>query len=57
MKIALCSSIVPFIDGGGRFIVEWLERKLLEHGHEVERIYLPFVEDPREMFAQMVAYR
>ena len=57
MKIALCSSIVPFIDGGGRFIVEWLERKLLEHGHEVERIYLPFVEDPRDMFAQMVAYR
>ncbi len=57
MKIALCSSFVPFIDGGGRFIVEWLERKLLEHGHEVERIYLPFVEDPRDMFAQMVAYR
>ena len=37
--------------------MEWLERKLLEHGHEVERIYLPFVEDPRDMFAQMVAYR
>jgi len=48
---------MPFVDGGGRFIVEWLERKLLEHGHEVERIYLPFVEDPRDMFAQMVAYR
>lgn len=57
MKIALVSSFVPFVDGGGRFIVEWLERKLLEHGHEVERIYLPFVEDPRDMFAQMVAYR
>jgi glycosyltransferase involved in cell wall biosynthesis len=57
MKIALCSSFVPFIHGGDRFIVEWLERKLLEHGHEVERIYLPFVEDPRDMFAQMVAYR
>ena len=48
---------MPFVDGGGRFIVEWLERKLLEHGHEVERIYLPFVEDPHDMFAQMVAYR
>jgi glycosyltransferase involved in cell wall biosynthesis len=57
MKIALCSSFVPFVDGGGRFIVEWLERKLLENGHEVERIYLPFVEDPRDMFAQMVGYR
>ena len=57
MKIALCSSFVPFVDGGGRFIVEWLERKLIEHGHEVERIYLPFVDHPRDMFAQMVAYR
>jgi glycosyltransferase involved in cell wall biosynthesis len=57
MKIVLCSSFVPFVDGGGRFIVEWLERRLLEHGHEVERIYLPFVEDPHDMFAQMVAYR
>jgi glycosyltransferase involved in cell wall biosynthesis len=57
MKIALCSSFVPFVVGGSRFIVEWLERKLLEHGHEVERIYLPFVEDPHDMFAQMVAYR
>jgi glycosyltransferase involved in cell wall biosynthesis len=57
MKIALCSSFVPFVDGGGRFIVEWLERKLIEHGHEVERIYLPFVDHPRDMFVQMVAYR
>jgi glycosyltransferase involved in cell wall biosynthesis len=57
MKIVLASSFVPFIDGGGRFIVEWLERKLFEHGHEVERIYLPFVEDPHAMFAQMAAYR
>src|SRR5262245_50413726 len=57
MRLALCSSIVPFIDGGGRFIVEWLERELIARGHEVERIYLPFVEDPDDMFAQMVAYR
>lgn len=57
MKIVLCSSFVPFIYSGARFIVEWLERKLVENGHEVERIYLPFVEDPHDMFAQMVAYR
>jgi glycosyltransferase involved in cell wall biosynthesis len=57
MKIVLASSFVPFVDGGGRFIVEWLERKLLEHGHEVERIYLPFVDYPHNMFAQMAAYR
>ncbi|MDO9245520.1 MAG: glycosyl transferase family 1, partial [Phenylobacterium sp.] len=35
MKIVLASSFVPFINGGARFIVEWLEEKLLEHGHEV----------------------
>lgn len=57
MKIILASSFVPFVRGGDRFIVEWLERQLLLHGHEVERIYLPFVEQPQAMFEQMVAYR
>src|SRR5690242_20016822 len=57
MKIALCSSFVPFIFGGARFIVEWLEEKLVEHGHQVERICLPFVEEPASMFEQMTAYR
>ena len=37
--------------------MEWLERKLIEHGHEVERIYLPFVGLPNDMFAEMAAYR
>ncbi len=57
MKIALCSTILPFVHGGARFIVEWLEEKLREHGHQVERIYLPFVDDPATMFAQMTAFR
>ena len=57
MRIVICSTFVPFIDGGGRFIVEWLQEKLIEAGHAVEKIYLPFVEDPHDMFAQMVAYR
>ncbi len=57
MKIALCSSFVPFVFGGARLIVEWLETKLLEHGHAVERVYLPFVEAPDRLLAQMTAYR
>ena len=57
MKIILASSIVPFVNGGGRFIVEWLEEKLREHGHEVERFYLPFVDDPREVIEQIAAVR
>ncbi|MCO5069753.1 MAG: glycosyltransferase family 4 protein [Rhizobiaceae bacterium] len=57
MRIILASSFVPFINGGARFIVEWLERQLQEHGHQVERFYLPFVEHPDFILEQMLAYR
>ncbi|VWX60497.1 Glycosyltransferase family protein [Burkholderiales bacterium 8X] len=57
MKIALCSSFVPFVNGGYRNIVEWLESTLLEAGHEVERIYLPEVDSPQLLFKQMGAFR
>ena len=57
MKIALCSSFVPFIRGGARNIVEWLETKLLDAGHQVERIYLPQVDVPDLLLSQMAAYR
>jgi glycosyltransferase involved in cell wall biosynthesis len=57
MKIALCSSFVPFIKGGARFIVEWLEQNLKAWGHDVERIYLPQVDVPELIFQQIAAYR
>jgi glycosyltransferase involved in cell wall biosynthesis len=57
MKIAVCSSFVPFVQGGARNIVEWLEQTLLEAGHQVERIYLPQVDTPGLLFQQMAAYR
>lgn len=57
MRIALCSSFVPFIYGGARNIVEWLEVMLLEAGHQVERVYLPQVDHPDLLFDQMAAYR
>lgn len=57
MKIALVSSFVPFIKGGGTAIVEWLAQKLDEHGHQVETIFLPFVETMDRMFDQMLSYR
>jgi glycosyltransferase involved in cell wall biosynthesis len=57
MRIALCSSFVPFVNGGYRNIVEWLETMLLEAGHEVERIYLPEVDSPDMLFRQMAAFR
>lgn len=57
MKIALVSSFVPFIFGGARNIVEWLEEHLRAAGHTVERIYLPQVDAPDVLFPQMAAYR
>lgn len=57
MKIALCSSFVPFIHGGARNIVEWLQTMLERDGHQVERIYLPEVDSPELLFRQMSAFR
>jgi len=57
LKIALASTFVPFVYGGARFIVEWLEEKLREHGHQVERFYLPFIDTPEELLSQAAAFR
>jgi glycosyltransferase involved in cell wall biosynthesis len=57
VRVLLASSYVPFIKGGGTAIVEWLETKLLEYGHEVETVFLPFVESMDEMLDQMISYR
>jgi glycosyltransferase involved in cell wall biosynthesis len=57
MKIALVSSYVPFIKGGARNIVDWLEIMLQRKGHHVEKIYLPEVDSPDLLFKQMMAYR
>jgi glycosyltransferase involved in cell wall biosynthesis len=57
MKIALCSSFVPFVHGGARNIVEWLQFHLEQEGHQVERVYLPQVDTPELLFRQMAAYR
>lgn len=57
MRIVLASTFVPFINGGARFIVEWLETQLQAHGHEVERFYLPFIDDPESLLDQTAALR
>ena len=57
MKIALVSTFVPFIYGGARNIVEWLQSMLEKEGHQVERIYLPQIDVPDLLFAQMQAIR
>lgn len=57
MKIVIASSFVPFVRGGGRFIVDWLEQKLREYGHEVDKFYLPFEERPDTLLDNLLAYR
>lgn len=57
MRIALCSTYVPFIDGGARNIVDWLGLMLENAGHKVEKVYLPEVDDPELLFKQIMAFR
>lgn len=57
MKIALCSSAAPFVQGGYRNIVEWLAPMLERQGHQVEIVYLPEVDSPDVLIQQMMAFR
>jgi glycosyltransferase involved in cell wall biosynthesis len=57
MRVLIASTIVPFIEGGGTFIVDWLEAVLRERGHEVDVLKIPFHSDYRTMPAQMLALR
>jgi glycosyltransferase involved in cell wall biosynthesis len=57
MKIALVSSVAPFVNGGYRNIVNWLGPELLKAGHEVETIWLPFDDSIDQILPQMINYR
>lgn len=57
MKIVLCSSSVPFVKGGYRNIVEWLEKRLKDDGHTVESVWIPFVDSTEKMLQQSAVYR
>lgn len=57
MKIIIASTIVPFVEGGGTFIVDWLEQKLREYGHQVDVLKIPFSSYYRAMLPQMLALR
>jgi glycosyltransferase involved in cell wall biosynthesis len=57
MRIGLVSSAVPLIQGGGRFIVDWLREKLEERGHAVAVVYIPGTDDPDTILQQMTAFR
>ena len=41
MKVAIASTFIPHIRGGGRTIVEDLTKALRERGHEVDTVMVP----------------
>src|SRR5437588_11104118 len=57
MKVLIASTIVPFIEGGGTYIVDWLAEKVREYGHQVDVFKIPFHGDPNCMVEQMLALR
>jgi glycosyltransferase involved in cell wall biosynthesis len=57
MRVIIASTIVPFIKGGGTFIVDWLDEMLVRFGHEVETLKIPFQSWYPEMLDQMLALR
>jgi glycosyltransferase involved in cell wall biosynthesis len=57
VRVIVASTIVPFIEGGGTFIVDWLAQKFAEYGHSVEVLKLPFYSHYPEMLDQMLALR
>lgn len=57
MKIGLVSSAVPLVEGGGRFVVDWLDEVLRERGHQVEIVWIPSTDDAETLLQQMTAFR
>jgi glycosyltransferase involved in cell wall biosynthesis len=57
MRVIVASTVLPFVEGGGTFIVDWLEEMLKQRGHQVEALKLPFFSHPPAMLEQMLALR
>jgi glycosyltransferase involved in cell wall biosynthesis len=57
VRVLVCSTYVPFADGGGRIIGRDLVRAIREHGHEVDTVEIPFFSKWDEMLEQMLAIR
>lgn len=57
MKVIIATTVVPFVQGGAIFFVDWLEQKLQEYGHQVELLKFPFHSVWHDMPKQMLALR
>ena len=57
MRILIVSTIVPFIEGGGTFIVDWLYEILKKYGYLTNIIKIPFHSHYSEILKQMLALK
>jgi glycosyltransferase involved in cell wall biosynthesis len=57
MKVVVATTIMPFVRGGARILVDGLSQALADQGHQVDELLLPFWDDPEEMVEQMLALR
>ncbi len=58
MRIAICTAQVPFIRGGNEVLVDGLRDALVERGHQVDIIALPYKWYPRaQIISSALAWR
>jgi glycosyltransferase involved in cell wall biosynthesis len=57
VKIIIASTFVPMIEGGGTFIVDWLDQTFKKNGFKSDVVKIPFHSYPPEMLEQMLAIR
>jgi glycosyltransferase involved in cell wall biosynthesis len=51
-RILICATHVPFVRGGAELLVDGLRDALMERGHTVDVVNLPFAWQPHERIAQ-----
>jgi glycosyltransferase involved in cell wall biosynthesis len=57
VRVIVASTHVPFVRGGGTRIVDDLAAALVEHGHTVDTVSVPFWPSPAELPEQMLGIR
>jgi glycosyltransferase involved in cell wall biosynthesis len=53
-RIIIANTQVPFSYGGAEYLAEWLQKKLIEYGHEAELVNIPFKWYPPERITEHI---
>jgi glycosyltransferase involved in cell wall biosynthesis len=58
MRLALCAAQIPFMKGGAEYLCDNLYRALIDRGHEVENVKVPFQwQPPQEIINSALSWR